>query len=263
MQSVRPAAVAGMFYPSDATELRDQVQGFLRSAKPSHHTPKAIIAPHAGYVYSGAIAGSAYAALQDLTADIENVVLLGPCHREYVSGIAASSAATFNTPLGGVKLDQAAIRALVDEFEFVEYSDSAHALEHSLEVQLPFLQSIFSGFRLLPFAVGGATPEQVEMLLERVWFDVSTMVVVSSDLSHYHDYTNAQQIDQYTTQKIERLDPAGLSGEHACGQRPICGLLRYAAKHGLKCEVVDVRNSGDTAGMRDRVVGYGAYLFHD
>lgn len=263
MELGRQAAVAGMFYPSDATELRHQVLGFLGTAKPARHTPKAIIAPHAGYMYSGAIAGSAYASLRKSDKNIERVVLLGPCHREYVAGIAASSAATFNTPLGDVKLDQSTIQTLVDNLDFVEYSDSAHELEHSLEVQLPFLQSVCSEFRLLPFAVGGASPEQVEILLEKVWRDDSTLVVISSDLSHYHDYVKAQQIDQYTSRKIEQLDPTGLSGEHACGQRPICGLLRYASKHGLQCEVIDVRNSGDTAGTRDRVVGYGAYLFHD
>lgn len=262
MQSVRNPAVAGMFYPSDAIELKDQVQGFLRTAKPAQHTPKAVISPHAGYMYSGAIAGSAYAPLRKLVRHIGKIVLLGPCHREYVAGIAASSAAAFSTPLGAVPLAHTAIQDLVDELEFVEYNDRAHELEHSLEVQIPFLQAVFNKFSLLPFAVGGASPEQVEILLERLWRDDSTLVVISSDLSHYHDYASAQQIDRYTTDKIERLDPTGLSGEHACGQRPICGLLRYAAKHGLQCEVIDVRNSGDTAGPRDRVVGYGAYLFH-
>ena len=151
----------------------------------------------------------------------------------------------------------------MEKLDFVEYSDRAHKLEHSLEVQLPFLQSILKDFSLLPFAVGGATPAQVEALLDELWLDPSQLVVVSSDLSHYLDYSSAQKLDSFTTQKIEHLDPTDLSPEHACGQRPVCGLLRYASKHGLKCEVVDVRNSGDTSGTRDRVVGYGAYLFYE
>ena len=263
METIRHPAVAGMFYPSDSVELQNQVQGFLRTAKPAKHIPKAIIAPHAGYIYSGAIAGSAYAPLDEISDRFDRVILLGPCHREYVSGIAASTATAFNTPLGEVLLDQAGIRSIVEKFDFVDYSDRAHKLEHSLEVQLPFLQSILKDFSLLPFAVGGATPEQVEALLDQVWLEASQLVVVSSDLSHYLDYSKAQEIDGYTTQKIENLDPTGLSPEHACGQRPVCGLLRYASKHGLKCEVVDVRNSGDTAGTRDQVVGYGAYLFYE
>ena len=263
MQTVRNPAVAGMFYPSNTVELKHQVSEFLHRAKPARHIPKAIIAPHAGYMYSGPIAGSAYASLQKIGGHFDRVILLGPCHREYVSGIAASTATAFNTPLGEVPLDQSGIRSVVEKFDFVDYSDRAHELEHSLEVQLPFLQSLLKEFSLLPFAVGGASPEQVETLLDELWLDPSQLVVVSSDLSHYLDYSSAQEIDSYTTQKIEHLDPTGLSGEHACGQRPVCGLLRYASKHGLKCEVIDVRNSGDTAGTRDRVVGYGAYLFYE
>ena len=189
--------------------------------------------------------------------------MLGPCHREYVAGIAASTASAFSTPLGDVALDRAGIRSLVEALDFVEFNDNAHELEHSLEVQLPFLQSILGEFQLLPFAVGGADPGQVEVLLETTWRGPSTLVVISSDLSHYRNYAGAQQIDRYTSDKIARLDPAGLSGDHACGQRPVCGLLRYARKHGLRCEVLDVRNSGDTSGARDRVVGYGAYLFYE
>jgi len=262
MHNVRVPAVAGSFYPGDANQLDTQIREYLRGAKPARHSPRAIIAPHAGYMYSGPIAGSAYAPLLSLSTKFSKVILLGPAHREYVIGIAASTAEGFNTPLGDVLLDRPAIQELVSELDFVEYNDGAHAMEHSLEVQLPFLQSILGNFQLIPLAVGAAGPEQVEELLEIVWPDRSTLVVVSSDLSHYHDYVSAQRIDQYTTQKIEALDPSGLSGDNACGVRPICGLLRYAVNHGLRCEVLDVRNSGDTAGDRDRVVGYGAFLFY-
>ncbi len=258
----RQPAVAGMFYPGNPATLQHQVKDHLREAKPARHAPSAIIAPHAGYVYSGPIAGSAYAALTPRRSEIRRVILLGPAHREYVNGIAASTAAAFDTPLGEIPLDRATIRAIVEELDFVEFDDRAHELEHSIEVQLPFLQFVLDEFTLLPFAVGSAQPEQVDTLLERFWRDRSTLVVISSDLSHYHAYESAQRLDSFTSKKIEALDPVGLTGDNACGQRPICGLLHYAARHGMQCEVLDVRNSGDTAGDRDRVVGYGAYLFY-
>jgi AmmeMemoRadiSam system protein B len=263
MEHSRQAAVAGMFYPGSAAALESEVRGYLRDAKSAGHSPVAIIAPHAGYVYSGPVAGSAYATLVPRSGDIDRVVLLGPAHREYVAGVAASSAASFSTPLGDVPLDQKAIQAAVDEFDFVSFDDRAHALEHSIEVQLPFLQTVLSAFSLVPFAVGGAQPEQIYRLLEKLWLDRSTLVVVSSDLSHYQDYARAKALDTFTSSKIEALDPTGLSGDNACGQRPICGLLMYAARHRMRCEILDVRNSGDTAGGRDRVVGYGAYLFYE
>ncbi len=262
MHAVRPPAVSGMFYTDDPAALRREVATFLDQAKPAHHTPKALIAPHAGYVYSGPVAGSAYAALRALRDQIRRVVLLGPAHRVYVPGIAASSAKEFATPLGSVPVDQSAIAELVREFDFIVYDDNAHALEHSLEVQLPFLQSTLTRFDLLPFAVGGAHPVQVERLLQRLWGGSETLIVISSDLSHYHDYDTAKAIDRYTSERIEQFDPAALHNDNACGQIPIRGLLRAAVRHGLRCEVVDLRNSGDTAGPRDRVVGYGAYLFY-
>lgn len=262
MQHTREPAVAGMFYPGQADVLGKQVRDHLRQARPAHHTPSAIIAPHAGYIYSGPVAGSAYAAVMPRSAEIRRVILLGPAHREYIKGIAASTAAAFDTPLGGVALDRATIQAVVERFEFVEFDDRAHALEHSIEVQIPFLQSVLQDFVLIPLAVGGARPEQIDQMLEEFWHDRTTLVVISSDLSHYHDYATAQRLDTYTSQKIEALDPTGLTGENACGQRPVCGLLQYAARHGMQCEVLDVRNSGDTAGDRDRVVGYGAYIFY-
>ena len=258
----REPAVAGMFYPGQSATLEQHVREYLQAAKPAHHAPDAIIAPHAGYMYSGPVAGSAYAAVIPRANEIRRVILLGPAHREYVKGIAASTATAFDTPLGEVPLDQTTILTAVEGFDFVEFDDKAHELEHSLEVQLPFLQSVLNDFLLVPFAVGGARPEEIDLLLEKFWLDRSTLVVISSDLSHYHDYASAQRLDDYTSQKIEALDPSGMTGENACGQRPISGLLHYAARHGLRCEKLDVRNSGDTAGGRDRVVGYGAFLFH-
>lgn len=254
-----------MFYDAEPAVLRREVESFLERAAPpdgAARAPKAIIAPHAGYIYSGSVAGSAYATVKGLRGRIKRVVLLGPAHRVYVPGVAASTASAFATPLGNVPLDQAATGELVETFPFVEYADEAYSSEHSLEVQLPFLQELFEDFVLLPFAVGGAAAEQVEALLDRLWGGDETLIVISSDLSHFHDYEAARSIDRFTSEEIRCLREEALTGEHACGYKPISGLLRAASKRDLQCEVLDMRSSGDTAGMRDRVVGYGAYAFY-
>jgi len=263
MSSIRDAAVAGSFYPRDARELSRQVRKFLDAAPTGVGVPKAIIAPHAGYVYSGPVAGSAYANIVALRERVTRVVLLGPAHRVWVRGIAASTKASFRTPLGGVALDQGRIRGLVSELPYVQFCDEAHADEHSLEVHLPFLQETLERFTLLPFAVGDATAEQVETVLERLWGGAETLIVVSSDLSHFHDYATARRLDRATSDAIEQLDPDRIEFEHACGRVPVSGLLRIAAQRRLQASTVDLRNSGDTAGPHDQVVGYGAYLFRE
>lgn len=260
--NVRQPAVAGMFYPADADELRKQVETFLHEADADRHAPKAIIAPHAGYIYSGPIAGSAYAPVKALRGRISRVVLLGPAHRVPVRGLAASSAVDFDTPLGKVPLDRKAIDQLVEELPFVRIMDPAHAPEHSLEVHLPFLQETLGEFRLIPLVVGEATPDEVEQVLNHLWGGAETLIVISSDLSHYHDYNTASVMDRAASKAIEQLDPGQLEQEQACGRIPVCGLLQAARNHGLKAETIDLRNSGDTAGPRDQVVGYGAYLFY-
>lgn len=266
MSSVRAAAVAGMFYDDDPDRLRRDVAGFLSEAAVAdtgaRPAPKAIIAPHAGYPYSGPVAGSAYATVKPLGGRIKRIVLLGPAHRVYVRGVAASTADVFATPVGEVAVDQDTIRRLAGELDFLQYSDQAHAMEHSLEVQLPFLQHLFQDFVLLPFVAGDATPAQVETLLDRLWGGDDTLIVVSSDLSHYRGYEAAREIDGFTSGQIRQLADDKLTGEHACGFLPISGLLRVAARRGLRCEVLDTRSSGDTAGPRDRVVGYGAYALY-
>ncbi len=262
MSSIREPAVAGMFYPRPADELHETVQQFLQAVEMGEATPpKAIIAPHAGYIYSGPVAASVYARLRPLRDTITRVILLGPSHRVPLLGLASSSADSFRTPLGDIPLDRAAIEA-VNALPQVHELDQAHALEHSLEVQLPFLQEVLGEFSLVPLVVGDADPEQVAEVLEQLWGGAETLIVISSDLSHYHDYTTAQRMDRATSDAIVALDPEKVAYEGACGRNPVNGLLTVARRKGLHAELVDLRNSGDTAGPRDQVVGYGAYLFH-
>ncbi len=258
--TIRPPAVAGMFYPDDPDVLRDQVSTLLRNAPAAGPPPKAMIVPHAGYIYSGPVAASAYARIAKARADIHRVVLVGPAHRVTFNGIAASSAAAFTTPLGDVSVDPDALR-LIDDLPEVRVFDLAHAAEHSLEVQLPFLQLALDDFVFVPLLVGDATPEQVDTVLERLWGGAETLIVISSDLSHYHDYDSARHLDQATSRAIEALREQDIGYEDACGRIAVNGLLRSARHHGLHPHTVDLRNSGDTAGSRDRVVGYGAYVF--
>ncbi len=262
MTPIRPAAVAGSFYPGDAPALAAEVASYLAEAVPpagGTRAPKAIIAPHAGYMYSGAIAASIYARLAPLRGIVRRVVLAGPAHRVYVSGAAIPAAHAFASPLGTVTLDVEALGALM-ALPFVEVSDRAHAHEHSLEVHLPFLQSVLGEFALVPIVVGDASPAEMALLLDTLWGGAETLIVVSSDLSHYLPYDSARGRDRDTARAIVGLE-ATLVPEEACGAAPINGLLTAARARGLACEMVDLRNSGDTAGPHDRVVGYGAFAF--
>jgi len=262
MQTTRTPAVAGLFYPASAAELHAQIQTFLNQAEPSAGPPpKAIIAPHAGYIYSGPIAACAYAQIKAMRDIITRVVLLGPSHRVGFRGIAISSMQAFATPLGLIPIDQEAVeqaRKLPD----VGFLEQAHAQEHSLEVHLPFLQEVLGEFKLAPLVVGDAHPEQVGAVLEALWGGPETLIVISSDLSHYHDYQTAQQLDRQTSKAIEALRFEDIGYEQACGRNPVKGLLWVARRKNLQGETLDLRNSGDTAGSRDQVVGYGAYAFH-
>ena len=259
MGTVRPPAVAGLFYPSSARELRATVRRCLASVS-ENPAPKAIIAPHAGYIYSGPIAGTVYARIAPAREQIRRVVLLGPSHHVAFHGLASSSADAFETPLGLVPLDREAIESALALPE-VRVLDRAHAEEHSLEVQLPFLQEVLARFTLVPFTVGEASPEEVGEVIETLWGGPETLIVVSSDLSHYHDYESARRIDEATSRAIEALRYEDIQYEEACGRDPINGLLYAARNRGLHASTLDLRNSGDTAGNRDRVVGYGAYAF--
>lgn len=263
MTAVRPPAVAGFFYPADAETLSRDVDGYLSARpEPAVAAPKAIIVPHAGYVYSAAVAGPAYAQVRQAAERIRRVVLLGPGHRVAIPGVAAPTADAFKTPLGTVPLDRPSIQAIAG-LPYVELRDDAHRDEHCLEVQLPFLQRVLGDFTLVPLVVGGANPEQVAALLDRLWGGPETLIVISSDLSHYHDYDAAQDLDGKAAEAIESLSPDGLTAEQACGRLPIAGMLLCAQRHDLSVDRLDLCNSGDTGGPRDQVVGYGSWAFRE
>jgi hypothetical protein len=260
MDTIRQPAVAGMFYPAEPDELRGMLARYLGEASAAEPPPKAMILPHAGYIYSGPVAASGYSCLLENRDAYNRVVLLGPAHRVAFRGLAAPSSSVFMTPLGAVAIDQPAIEQLV-ALPQVHMLDEAHRLEHSLEVHLPFLQVTLDSFTLVPLVVGEADAREVCEVIEALTEAAGTLVIVSSDLSHYHDYATARQLDDATTRKIEALDFETLGHEQACGRNPVSGLLLYARRHGLTATTLDLRNSGDTAGPRDQVVGYGAYAF--
>ena len=261
MAAIRTPAVAGTFYPVDDHQLKKMINGFLAACRSDAPPPKAIIVPHAGYIYSGSIAASAYARVSNGRNFITRVVLLGPSHRVPFYGLAVSNARIFTTPLGSVPVDGESLAA-ISHLPQVKTLDQAHQWEHSLEVHIPFLQIVLADFKLVPLVVGEAMAEEVGEVLEILWGGPETLIVVSSDLSHYHDYDTARKLDRITSDAITQFRPQAIHYEQACGRNPILGLLTAARHHGMRAEAIDVRNSGDTAGPRDRVVGYGAYIFH-
>jgi AmmeMemoRadiSam system protein B len=254
--AVRPPAVAGTFYPASKAALELAVETYLAPARRTTPMPKAIVAPHAGYIYSGPIAGSAFALLEPYRDAIERVVLVGPAHRAWVDGLASPDAAALRTPLGDVAVDVASLDALQ-----IPGSAAAHQREHSLEVELPFLQRVAPRARVVPLAAGRGA--DLARVLESLWGGPETVIVISSDLSHYLPYEEGRAADERTAARIVALDEAPLSGEDACGCAGINGLVRVAKKKGMRAELVDLRSSGDTAGTRDEVVGYGAFAFYE
>ncbi len=256
MSAIRQPAVAGSFYSADAGSLATTVATLLDEA-PHKDTaaPKALIVPHAGYMYSGPVAATGYAQLEAHRHRYQRVILLGPAHRAWFEGLAVSSADAFRTPLGDVPIDRAGLTALG-----VDVMDTPHLHEHSLEVQLPFLQSVLREFRLVPIVVGDATPDQVAAVLDALWDGPETLIVVSSDLSHYLPYDKAESIDARTCRAIEDLDGRRINHSMACGATPVAGLLLTAKARGLSATTLDLRNSADTAGDRSAVVGYGAWM---
>ena len=259
MTLIRTPAVAGQFYSGSAGELSATVETLLKEAEERDtQAPKALIVPHAGYIYSGPVAASAYARLQPYCHQYQRVILLGPCHRMPVRGLALSSADAYRTPMGDVPLDKTAIASL--EIPGVRIFDASHQDEHSLEVHLPFLQALLGDFSIVPIVVGDATHELVSRALDALWGGPETLIVVSSDLSHYLKYDAARAIDAVTCRAIEDLDAGQISHDMACGATPVGGLLVAAKRRGMKVTTLDLRNSADTTGDRGLVVGYGAWM---
>ncbi len=260
----QPPAVAGQFYPADRITLTQEVDALLSKAQQALPNraptrPKALIVPHAGYVYSGAGAAAAYVRLLPYAAEIKRIVLFGPAHQWPFRGLATASADQFMTPLGTIPIDQA-LRDMLTTDGPVQLLDQAFTGEHSLEVQLPFLQRVLGKFNLLPVVVGDAAPEAVLSVMEQAWGGDETLIVVSSDLSHFHDYATAEYLDHQTTSQIKALNPGGIEYEDACGRIPVKGLLLAAKHFDLQVETVAQYNSGDVGANRQRVVGYGAYV---
>ncbi len=265
--AVRPPAVAGSFYPGKADELRRAIGTYLAEAdakipRQPGAVPKAIIVPHAGYIYSGLTAAAAYRTLAPARGIITRVVMMGPCHQVGVPGIALPSATAFRTPLGDVSVERAAINT-ISSLPAVAVIDATHKDDHALEVHLPFLQVVLGDFKIVPMIVGGSTAEDVARVLEALWGGPETLILISSDLSHYLPYDAARKIDDATRQAIERIDALALGDNQACGRHSIKGLMLVARAKGLTVSTADIRNSGDTAGPKDRVVGYGSWLFHE
>jgi MEMO1 family protein len=259
---VRVPAVAGMFYPADPDELHQSVRRFLDHAEtPFRLPPKAIIVPHAGYVYSGAVAAGAYACVE--ASEISRVVLIGPAHRVMLRGLAAPESLLWETPVGDVMIDIDALDR-ISSFPQLVSSERAHQAEHCLEVQLPFLRELFGdNFLLTPLLAGDSRPDEVADVLDALWDGPETLIVVSSDLSHYLPYQDAVEKDRATVQAIENLDVSGLETDSACGLNAIAGLICAAQRHGLRVQLLDQRNSGDTAGSKDQVVGYASFAFYE
>ncbi len=256
--SIRKAAMAGVFYPEDGAELHHALQRYLQDGRGADTPPRAVIAPHAGYIYSGPIAGSAFKAWAALRGNVDGVVLLGPSHRLAFDGIATPSVNFFATPLGLLPVDTAACDAL-REYPFVSINDAAHRHEHSIETHLPFIQETIGEVPIVPLVVGDASPSDVAKVIQFFWDKPRTLFSISSDLSHYLSYDEARRVDAATTQAIEQNNPHEIGPDRACGWLPILGLLHVIGRHGARARALDVRNSGDTAGDRYRVVGYGAY----
>lgn len=264
----RPPAVAGLFYPADGLELQSTVDDLLEQAavdapETLPTTIRAIIAPHAGYIYSGAIAAAAYRQLSDIQQQVKRVAVIGPSHRIALNGLAVPDTDYFSTPLGRIPLDKDTIAQILHHPQVCQ-SNLAHGQEHSLEVQLPFLQRLLGDFLLIPIVVGETSGETVaDVINELLSGSEDLLIVISSDLSHYHDYATAQSLDNRTSAAIEILQGDRIGYNDACGCNPIKGLLRVARQRGWHAHTIDLRNSGDTAGDKSRVVGYGAYIFDE
>ena len=259
-RTVRPPAAAGTFYPANPGELKRHIDALLAEAKPVALRPQALVVPHAGYRYSGPIAASAYVMLSSLSPKPTRVVLLGPAHTVALRGLALPNCDAMESPLGEVPLDPDGARVAA-ALPQVVVSERAHEAEHSLEVQLPFLQRVLGDFALVPLVVGRASVDEVEEVIDALWGGPQTLIVISTDLSHYLPYDTCRALDAETAKRILSFDTANLDDDQACGAYALRGFLASAKKRRLEGHLLDLRNSGDTAGDRSRVVGYGSFAF--
>lgn len=259
---IKKPDVASLFYPDDAVVLKKLLEDYLLKAKSASVLTRAIIAPHAGYNYSGPIAGSAYKALYSSKDQIKTVLILSPAHHYSLEGVALHSADAFSTPLGTIAVNQE-LKNKLKEFPFVKEIDEAFEQEHAIEVHLPFIQYILPHAKILPLVVGYSKPEEIEKIFDLCWTDIHNAFVVSSDLSHFLPYIQAQKIDNLTARQIEKSLYQEIGHDQCCGFFPIRGLLKFANKMQLKISTLDLRNSADTAGDKSRVVGYGAFAVHN
>ncbi|MFK5913052.1 MAG: AmmeMemoRadiSam system protein B [Woeseiaceae bacterium] len=263
MHHIRQPAVAGMFYPADKQSLKDDIHQYLNQVHDPRGEqlimPKAIVVPHAGYIYSAPIAASAYKQIIPLKDKINRVILLGPSHRVGFRGLAVPESDIFNTPLGNIPIDKKGIKLLAGLTQVI-VSEQAHRDEHSLEVQLPFLQEVLGEFSLIPLVVGDAERHEVAEVINRLWDEEHTLIVISTDLSHYHEYNEAKQLDRATSEAIENLKPDLIGYDDACGRNGLKGMMTVAKEKNLSVDTIDLRNSGDTAGDKNRVVGYDTVL---
>jgi MEMO1 family protein len=263
--AVRKSALSATFFEADAQRLASNVDIYLQAPPALSQLPKIIIAPHAGHIYSGQTAGKAYALLAAYAAQIRRVVMFGPAHRVYFKGIALPGAGSFETPLGEMPLDTLGLATIAD-LPFINTRPDAHAQEHCLEVHVPFLQRSLPNATLVPLLVGDTPHEAVAQVMQRLWGDSETIFVISTDLSHFHTYDQANTIDSATCEKILAFD-ASLNHDQACGATPVNGALQLAKQRGLRITQIGRLNSGDTAGNtpegRQRVVGYASFALHE
>lgn len=255
--------VAGYFYPNDPNTLSKQIDDFLLNTEIEKNNiiPKAIIVPHAGYIYSGQTAAFSYNCLEKIKNKIKKVVIIGPAHRVGFNGIAGTLATEFVTPLGVVKVDESSMENVLT-MPSVMILEEAFQGEHCLEVQLPFLQKILNNFTIVPLIVGNVSYITLSEVIERLWGFDDTLFVISSDLSHYHDYKTAQNMDSTTANAIVNLEPDNITYDNACGRIGIQAMLDIAKSKNMTVKQLDLRNSGDTAGDKNRVVGYGAFCVY-
>ncbi|MGD9638118.1 MAG: AmmeMemoRadiSam system protein B [Alphaproteobacteria bacterium] len=258
---IRKEAVAGAFYPYGPTELDALLEALLYQKElPDIPPPKAVIVPHAGYVFSGQTAAVAYRRLSSSDSITKRVVIFGPCHRVPFNGLALSSADKWETPIGEINVDTKTCQEL-NELEFVNYNDDAHNEEHSIEAQIPFIKKVFNNVEIVPILTCMTSLKEAVAVMEKVWGDEETLIIISADLSHFLDYDACKQKDAETVKAIENLDYSDLDNDNTCGFIPICALIDIARRKKMKVETFDVRNSGDTAGKKDSVVGYASIGF--